>query len=159
MNEPTPRRRITDRTPQRRWDDKLLDLILKRQDSQSEDIEELRLELRPLVRLAGEFAAFRREFDEWKTERRDDLHQIRDDDTQILDRIGRIVDRIGRLEERVNANFDRNWREHRTVQQRTEEIARVVEPTFWGKVKDIATVVSLLLVPILAAYVAARGGV
>ena len=151
-NPPHPRRRITDNTPQRRREDKLLDLLLKRQDSQAEDIEELRLELRPLVRLAGEFAAFRREFDTWKDERRDDLHLIRRDDEQILSRIDRI-------EQRVNTAFDRNWREHRIVQQRTEEIARVVRPSWIDTVVKVASIVGVLLVPIAAAYVTARGGV
>jgi hypothetical protein len=84
--EPQPRRRQTDKD-RRRWNDLALDLLGQRVESHAEDIEDVKAEMRAVARLPAEFAAFRREFEEWKSERRDDLIELRKSDAETRDEL------------------------------------------------------------------------
>jgi septal ring factor EnvC (AmiA/AmiB activator) len=139
-DEPAPRRRAADRE-RRRWSDQALDLLSDRVQSHAEDLEDLRSELRAGSRLPGEFAAFRREFDEWKSERRDDVTELRTDIREL------------RQEQR---EAHRRLAHHKDPDNGAPLPKPVVAvaATRWDRAKDMATIVSLLLLPILAAYVA-----
>src|SRR4051812_18172628 len=77
-----PRRRMSDRD-RRRWTDNALDMLKQQMDSNAEEIADLRAELRAVARLPPEVAAFRREFDDWKTERREDIREFRNDIAEL----------------------------------------------------------------------------
>jgi chromosome segregation ATPase len=63
-------------------------------------------------------------------------------------------DRLDRLETQLRDNFERNFREHKTVQRDLREVAQTVESTRLDAAVKYATIISFLLVPILAAWVA-----
>jgi uncharacterized surface protein with fasciclin (FAS1) repeats len=143
MPSEPPRRRITDRD-RRRWTDKALDLLDERVGTHAEDIERLQVRDEELTKLRSEMTAFRREFDEWKLERRDDITEVRKD--------------IRELRTEQGQAFARNFREHKAVQSTADRIVKNVVPTRWDKAKDFATILSLLLMPLLVAWLASGGG-
>lgn len=131
MPDQPPRRRITD-NDRRRWNDKALDLLGDRVESHSEDIEDLRAEHRAVANLAPQMAAFRREFDEWKTERREDIAEFRTDirELQTENRIAH--GRLARGKDPVDG----------------KELPPLPAKLSWGDVLKVATAVSLVLGPI-----------
>jgi DNA repair exonuclease SbcCD ATPase subunit len=62
--------------------------------------------------------------------------------------------RLNRIEATLNENFERNFREHKSVQRTANEIAETVKPSYLDTAVKYATIISFLLVPILAAWVA-----
>jgi Sec-independent protein translocase protein TatA len=134
-----PRRRITD-NDRRRWNDKALDLLGERVESHAQDIEEVRAELRAVSRLPAEMAALSRAFDTFREDVKEDNAETRKDIREL------------RAEDR--AHFERNFREHREVKKTADEIAQTVKPSRLDWAVKFATIISFLLIPILAAYVA-----
>jgi predicted nucleic acid-binding Zn-ribbon protein len=65
--------------------------------------------------------------------------------------------RFDRIEERLEECFTRNFEEHANVQRTANEIKKKVAPSRLDWALKFATIVSLIMVPILAAWVA-RGG-
>src|SRR3954464_8098000 len=61
-----------------------------------------------------------------------------------------LQDTVKYMGQRMDRNFDRNFSEHAEVKVTATEIAANVRPTTFGRIKDMAAIVSLLLVPILA---------
>lgn len=140
-----PRRRISDRD-RRRWNDKALDLLGDRVESHAEDLEELRLELRPVSRLPQEFASFRREFDEWKSERRDDVTELRKDIRELRSENRTAHKRVVRGQDPENG------------EQLPPPLVKV-KATRLDTAKDFATIISLLIMPVLLVYLTAKLGV
>jgi hypothetical protein len=121
-----PRRRISDKD-RRRWSDDRLDDF--------REVTERRLDgLERFQRLMGQVPGL--------------MESIRDgqerQDSDIRD-----------LRNRIDSHFDRNFREHKSVQDTTNEIKETVTPSKLDWAVKFATIVSFLLIPILAAYVAA----
>jgi ABC-type transporter Mla subunit MlaD len=115
----------------------------------------------------------------WSDARLNDRHQVIDRRLDKLEAFERVMAQVPglmngiqeQLEEtqkdvremraRMDKNFDRNFREHESVQATADEIAAQVKPTRMSKVKDFAGYVSALVVPFVLAYltyVLARGG-
>lgn len=136
-----PRRRMTDHD-RRRWNDTALDLLGDRVSSHGEDIEDLRAEHRAVASLAPEMAAFRREFEEWKTERRDDIAEFRADirELQAENRIAH--GRLARGKDPKDGT----------------ELPPLPAKLSWGDVLKVATAVSLVLGPIAVIVAALLGG-
>lgn len=131
--------------PRRRHEDKIIEMIVDRQQEQNEDIAELRLEMRALLALPptiaaqmntleGRLKAQEASFDEWKVERRQDLVEIRDD--------------IKDLQEEARTAH------HRLAYGKDPETNKPLPPQpaklTWGTVAQIITVEAAILGPCVA---------
>lgn len=120
----------------------MLDLQADQISEQGGMIEEIRMELKPLLRMPGEFAAFRREFDEWKLERRQDIDEFRSDIGE-LQREGRVAHK------RIAYGKD---------PENGEPLPPQPAKLAWTDLVKVATAVSMVLGPVavvVAALVAA----
>jgi predicted RNase H-like nuclease (RuvC/YqgF family) len=120
-----PHRRVTDRE-RRRWPDSALDQLDERIDEHDTTFEDVRRRLSEL----------RRDLTEMRSEMREEA------------RIN------AEFRREIRGNFARNFREHGEVKKTAEEIAQTVKPTRLDAAVKYATIISFLLVPILAAWVA-----
>lgn len=82
------------------------------------------------------------------------ISELRSDQLQTRREVNTRLDRI---EETLSESFERNFREHRAVQTTANQIAATVAPSRLDWALKFATILSLILTPILAAWVA-RGG-
>jgi hypothetical protein len=128
-----PRRRATD-SERRRWNDKAFDLL-------AGDVEEIQLEHRVLSRLPGEMAALRREFEEWKTERREDIGEFRADIRELQQENRIAHGRLARGRDPMDG----------------KELPPLPARVAWGDVVKIATAVGIVLAPIAAIVAALLG--
>lgn len=113
--------------------------------SHANDIGDLNNELRVLTRLPSEMAAMRRELDDLKHNSREDVTEIRADIRELREE--------NRLQHRRVAYGKDPDDGAVALPPATVNVRRTVV----DKAKDMALIVSLLLIPILAAYVAAAG--
>jgi predicted RNA-binding Zn ribbon-like protein len=130
------RRRMTDGQPKRRRED----YFHERLSDVEDQVEALRL-------LPERVAGLRDAVEQLRITMRD-MAQVEDQ---------RITDVRADLRE-VQATVMKVSRENGVEHERTREVAATAPILTWAAVAKFATIVATLLVPILAAYVAAKGG-
>jgi hypothetical protein len=128
-----PRRRSVD-NERRRWNDQAFDLL-------ADDVEELKLDHRALSRLPAEMAALRREFEEWKLERREDITEFRTDIRELQQENRVAHGRLARGRDPLDGG----------------ELPALPTKLTWGDVVKIATAVGLVIAPIAAIVAALLG--
>jgi predicted RNase H-like nuclease (RuvC/YqgF family) len=155
-DQPPPRRRSADRE-RRRWNETSFDLLKQDVEDNADAIQEMRMELRPLLalptRLGAEFErldtalkgyadrlkAQERAFEEWKIERREDLVELRAADNESKRAIGQLSKTIEEFK------LD-NARQHQNVAYGKDPIdgRTVLPPTpatlTWGAVAKVAVI-------------------
>jgi hypothetical protein len=125
-DQPQPRRRTTDRD-RRQWSDARLNDRHQVIDRRLDDLERFQ-------RLMGQVPGLMESLRDGQERQDSDIRDLRN---------------------RIDSHFDRNFREHKSVQDTTNEIKETVTPSKLDWAVKFATIISFLLIPILAAYVAA----